>query len=148
MATNKDNNTPVLPTPQLMAHVKNLLQHLDDDGARFVLWDKEEGQPIELSEELFDLLRRLLIDLSQNRAVSILPHATELTTVQAAEYLQVSRPHLIKLIDAGAIECRMVGTHRRIKLSDLIDYRAQLAKDSEEARERLTKEAETLGWGY
>lgn len=148
MTSPRATDAPVLPTPELRAHALDLLQHLDDGGARFVLWDKEAGAPIELNEDLFELLRRVLIDLTQNRAVQILPLSTELTTVQAAEFLQVSRPHLIKLIERAELECRMVGTHRRIKLQDLIEYRAKLAKDSKAAREELTKKAEELGWGY
>jgi excisionase family DNA binding protein len=148
MARPRHEDAPVLPTPKLMAHAKELLRHLDEDSARFVLWDKDCGPPIELSEEIFDLLRHILIDLSQNRAVQILPHNMELTTVQAAEFLQVSRPYLIKLIDEKKIPCRMVGTHRRIRLIDLIEYRDEAARASKTAREEITKEAEKYGWGY
>ena len=142
------DTAPVLPTPQLMSHARELLQHLDDDGARFVLWDKQAAKPLELSEELFELLRNILIDLSQNRAVQVLPLNLELTTVQAAEFLQVSRPHVIKLIEAKALPCRMVGTHRRLRLSDLIEFREKMAADSQAAREEITRDAEKLGWGY
>ena len=142
------DTTPVLPSPRLMSHARELLQHLDDDGARFVLWDKQADQPIELREELFELLRHILIDLSQNRAVQVLPLNLELTTVQAAEFLQVSRPHVIKLIEEKKLTCRMVGTHRRLRLSDLIDYRVKMAADSQSAREEITQDAEKLSWGY
>ena len=148
MARLRDEDAPVLPTPGLMAHAKELLQHLDVGGARFVLWDKEANTQIELNEELFDLLRHILIDLSQNHAIQILPHDMELTTVQAAEFLQVSRPYLIKLIEEGQLTCRMVGTHRRIKLIDLINYRNAVAKESQAAREEMTRAAEKYGWGY
>ncbi|MCH9808233.1 MAG: helix-turn-helix domain-containing protein [Alphaproteobacteria bacterium] len=148
MPNPRDATAPVLPSNRLRAHARDLLQHLDDRGARFVLWDKEANHQIELSEELFEVLRRALIDLSQNRAIQVLPLTMELTTVQAAEFLQVSRPHLIKLIDQGELECRMVGTHRRIKLQDLIDYRGKVTADSKAAREELTKMAEGLRWGY
>ena len=90
---------------------------------------KQYKEVKELDEDLFELLRRILIDLSQNRAVQVLPTAMELTTVQAAEFLRVSRPYLIKLIDQNEIDYRMVGTHRRIKLEDLIDYSAKQARD-------------------
>ena len=150
MSRTHDENGPVLPTPQLQAHARELLQHLDDDhgGARFVLWDKSANHQIELREEVFDLLRTILIDLAQNRAVQILPHNMELTTVQASEFLRVSRPHLIKLIDQKKIPCRMVGTHRRVRLDDLMKYRSIVDQDSRAAREEITKEAEKLGWGY
>ncbi len=140
---------PVLPTPDLVAHAQELLQHLHGgQGARFVLRDLQADYQMILSEQLYDLLRQVLIDLSQNRAVQVLPHAMELTTVQAAEFLQVSRPHLIKLIEDGKIPCRKVGTHRRIRLNDLINYRHGVDAESRMAREEMTREAEKLGWGY
>ena len=145
----RSQDSPVLPTPELTAHAKLLLHQLDDDGARFVLWDRGgTAKPMELSEELFDILRRILIDLSQNRAVQVVPHDTELTTVQAAEFLQVSRPFVIKLIEQGKLPCRLVGTHRRIKFADLVSYQAAMAEQSKTAREEMTRDAERLGWGY
>ena len=140
------DNRPILPTPNLMAHAKELLQHFDD-GERFVLWDRHNKE-IPLGEEIFDLLRSILIDLSQNRAIQILPHDMELTTVQAAEFLQVSRPHLVKIIKDGLLPCRMVGTHRRVKLVDLMKYRDDMAAAGKVAREEITKDAETSNWGY
>ena len=68
--------------------------------------------------------------------------------MQAAEFLQVSRPHVIKLIEEKKLTCRMVGTHRRLRLSDLIDYRVKMAADSQSAREEITQDAERLSWGY
>jgi excisionase family DNA binding protein len=140
------DDQPVLPTPERVAHAKDLLNHLDDQH-RFVLLDRENHE-IPLDEEIFDLLRRILIDLSQNRAIQVLPHDMELTTIQAAEFLQVSRPHLVKLIGAGKLHYRLVGTHRRIKLNDLMDYQRAAAAASNVAREAMTQEAEANGWGY
>ena len=137
---------PVLPTPERMAHAKDLLSHLDGQH-RFVLLDRENHE-IKLDEDIFDLLRCILIDLSQNRAVQILPHDMELTTIQAADFLQVSRPHLVKLIKAGDLSCRLVGTHRRIKLNELIAYRAKADAAGRAARAQITQEAEEHGWGY
>lgn len=139
-------DAPVLPDSRLRAHAATLLQHLDGDGARFVLWDKKADYQIELEVPVYELLRRLLIDLSQNRAVQILPTGLELTTVQAAEFLQVSRPYLIKLIQNGELDCRMVGTHRRLELSKLIEYRDRMRANSKEAVDQMARDAQTLGW--
>jgi excisionase family DNA binding protein len=140
------DDQPVLPTPERVAHAKDLLNHLDDQH-RFVLVDRENHE-IPLDEEIFDLLRRILIDLSQNRAIQVLPHDMELTTIQAAEFLQVSRPHLVKLIKAGQLTCRLVGTHRRIKLDALMAYQREVDAASAAARETITQDAEANGWGY
>jgi excisionase family DNA binding protein len=144
----RDDLSPTLPSPELAAHARALLNSLDSHDARFVLWDRTADHQIELNEELYELLRNILIDLAQNRAIQVLPHDMELTTVQAADFLHVSRPHVIKLIDEGKLPCRLVGTHRRLKLKDLIDYGTRQATDGRRAREEMTKEAEQLGWGY
>ncbi len=143
------DHPPLVPNDALRTHAGELLRHLEGEaGARFVLRDNETNEEIELSEALYDLLRHVLVDLSQNRAVQILPRDVELTTVQAAEFLQVSRPFVIKLIDEGELPCRRVGSHRRIRLADLMAYRRRLAAESKRLRESMTKEAEKLGWGY
>lgn len=144
----RSEDEPVLPTPNLRAHASQILRHLEGTAARFVLKDKNTDYEIELSEELYELLREILTDLSQNRAVQILPRDMELSTVHAAEFLRVSRPFVIKLIEQGKLACRLVGTHRRIKLTELIRYRESVAQESQAAREEITKSAEKHGWGY
>ena len=148
MSDRKSHNEPVLPTSELRRHAFDLLQALEDEQARFVLMDRNSEHEIELNEELYDILRLVLIDLTQNKAVTIYRNDLELTSVQAAEFLQVSRPYLINLIQNKQIPCRMVGTHRRIKLEDLIEYRQRTDAEEMRDREELTKMAEDLGLGY
>lgn len=148
MSNRRDSNELLLPSSELKEHVDNILNHLDGGQAQFVLEDRNADYRIELNEDIYNLLRCVLIDLSQNRAVQILPRDMIFTTVQAAEFLQVSRPHLVKLIDEGIIAHQMVGTHRRVKLEDLIKYKRDSEKRGKKAREDLTKLAEELGLGY
>jgi excisionase family DNA binding protein len=70
------------------------------------------------------LILRLLISMSERTPVSIIPHEAELTTQQAADYLNVSRPYLAGLTDKGEIPHHTVGRHRRIKFADLIAFEA------------------------
>lgn len=145
-AIKRDYDKPVVPDSRLREYAAELLRHMDGDSARFVLWDKASDYQIELQEEVYELLRRLLIDLAQNRAVQILPTGLELTTVQAAEFLQVSRPFLIQLIDKGELACRMVGTHRRLELGQLIAYRDKMRATTKAATDEMAREAQALGW--
>lgn len=143
--TVRDYNRPVLPTPAAVAFADALVHQLKDDGPRFVLLDRENGHTIEIDETVYDLLRQLLINLAQNRPVSIIPIDHELTSYQAADLLNVSRGYVLKLLEQNAIPHRMVGTHRRIRLEDLLAYKDKVRSDSDKAMEELTHVSQELG---
>ena len=94
------------------------------------------------------LLQRILGELSQGRAVSIIPVGAELTTQQAAELLNVSRPHLVSLLKAGALPYRRVGSHRRVLFEDLMKYKRAEEANRLKVLEDMAKQAQELGLGY
>ena len=83
--------------------------------------------------------------MKAGNGVSVIPLHAELTTVEAAELLNVSRPFLIKQLDRGALAHHMVGTHRRLRLVDVLAYRDQVDATANEALDAMTAEAEELG---
>lgn len=87
-----------------------------------------EGKPasIALSPMMSDLLMGLLRQLSMGNAVTLVPISQQLTTQQAADILNISRPSLIKLIDNGALTCELVGRHRRLMAEDVFAYKAEM----------------------
>ncbi|MCL2118681.1 MAG: helix-turn-helix domain-containing protein [Planctomycetaceae bacterium] len=94
------------------------------------------------------LLAEMLSVMAEGQAVTVVPVQTELTTQQAAEVLGVSRPFLIKLLDGGEIPHRLVGTHRRVLLNDVLEYRRQTDRNRETTLEKLAAEAQKLNLGY
>jgi excisionase family DNA binding protein len=69
------------------------------------------------------MLAQILAMLAEGQGVQIMPDTAELTTQQAAELLNVSRPYLIKLLEADEIPFHMVGTHRRVRFEDLREFK-------------------------
>ena len=104
-----------------------------------------EGQEIPLPEPLYRVLEQVIPLLAADMAVSIVPVEHLLTTQEAADLLNVSRPHLIKLLEKGAISFEKVGTHRRIRFDDLIEYKNERDKDRKRSLKRLTQLAQEAG---
>jgi excisionase family DNA binding protein len=103
------------------------------------------GERIPLPDSLYRLLRMVMEHLERGESVSIVHAAEELTTQQAANLLNVSRPYLIRLADRGDIPCHRVGTHRRISREDVEKYRAQRDSRRRANLRAMTREAEEQG---
>ena len=96
-----------------LAH-QNLPLRVSENGAEV---------KIDLPPSLGHLLLDLLTHVAKGEMVTFVPYGAELTTQQAADILNVSRPFLVKLLNSGDIGHHKVGAHRRISVSDLLEYK-------------------------
>jgi excisionase family DNA binding protein len=105
----------------------------------------ESEASVELPASLFKTLIKVLAQIGNGNTVAVIPIQAELTTQQAADLLNVSRPHLIKLLEQEAIQHHMVGTHRRVRAKDLLNYKAKTDQQREAALGRIAEIDEKLG---
>lgn len=109
----------------------------------------DDGQVLTLPKAATRLLSHLLTEMSHGNAVTLIPVHAELTTQEAADYLNVSRPYLVNLLEESKeIDYRKVGTHRRIKFSDLREFKHKKDRERNVALDELAKEAQDLNMGY
>jgi len=109
------------PPPPISDHDRELLEKLNDviNGEERPVLLGREGAHIQFPEQLFHVLTKAVRMMSSGQAVVLLSENEEFTTQAAANHLGMSRPHLVKLLEAGEIDFHHVGTHRRIYLKDL-----------------------------
>jgi excisionase family DNA binding protein len=106
---------------------------------------KLDGHDLILPRQALALLRDILSEMAQGNAVTIVPTHAELTTQEAANILNVSRPYLVKLLETGEIAHHKINKHRRIRFEDLMAYKQEQAKKSSKALDDLAKQAQQLG---
>ena len=110
--------------------------------------ESDQIEPIELPGAAVALLLDVLEAMAAGRGITIIPQNAELTTAQAAEFLNVSRPFLIKLLEQEKIPHRKVGRHRRVLVEDVVNYKAAIDAERETVLDRLAAEAQEQGMGY
>jgi excisionase family DNA binding protein len=110
--------------------------------------DAEQEQPLELPAGAVSLLMDILEAMAAGQGISLIPENAELTTVQAADVLNVSRPYLIKLLEDNAIPHRKVGKHRRIRMEDVMAYKMRIDREREAVLDQLATEAQQTDMGY
>ncbi len=127
---------------QALKDVERLINAAPLRSAQLVGPDNER---VSIPTSLYEALRRIIPLLVRGDAVSLVPVHQEVTTQQAADLLNVSRPHLITLLDRKQIPFTKVGTHRRIRFVDLMRYKLRRDAERRQAINEMTALAEEFG---
>jgi excisionase family DNA binding protein len=104
-----------------------------------------DGHNIEIPSDLVEALLLIVHQLQTGNGVSIAALRAEVTTAEAADLLNVSRPFVIKLLESGAMPFRKVGTHRRVRLIDVLEYRDRQDAVANAALNDMVRQAERHG---
>ena len=135
MVVARPHETTVSPVPEQAEQIATLISFMEAHDARrggapepsFFLSGAGEGDRVELSEQLYTVLKQAADALSHGQSVSISARDEELTTQQAAEILGISRPTVVQLIESGELPAHVPGTvKRRLYLSDVLAYRDEI----------------------
>jgi excisionase family DNA binding protein len=121
------------------------LQKLMQREGRASLVGKGGESALDLPDVVYSLLLRILQGMQEGKAISIVPFMQDLTTQEAANFLGVSRPFFVKLLETDKLHYHMTGTHRRVYLKDLMDYRQHRDQNKIDAINRIAQFEEDAG---
>lgn len=143
-----------LPNEKEVAAVAELLRQLapllstNTEPLRMRLHsDTEDSQVVEVPAFALRLFVEILCEFALGNAVKVVPIHAELTSQEGADLLKMSRPHLVRLLDEGVIPHTKRGSHRRVRLVDLVAYEKHRIAASLEAIEALAAQSQELGLG-
>jgi excisionase family DNA binding protein len=105
------------------------------------------GKEVALPESVFCVLERVVAVMARGDSVTVVPVGREVTTQQAANLLNVSRQYLVRLLDEGRIPFRKTGKHRRLRIEDVLSFKAKRDADRRTGLRELSRMTQELG-GY
>jgi len=145
-----------IPSPEAVQEAQAALRQLSSlteagTATESVRVQAEGGtgkKSVTVPRQAFELFLEILGQMANGNAVTILPLHAELTTQQAADLLNVSRPYFVQLLEENALPYRRVGTHRRVLASDVLAYKRRDEAQRREILAELAAEAQKHGLGY
>jgi excisionase family DNA binding protein len=142
-----------LPTQPEMEEAKissrMLSKYADADRVQMSLRGSNgQTEDIVLPGQVLQLLLDILSEMAKGNAISLVPIHHELSTQDAANLLNVSRPHLVSLLEKNELPFRKVGAHRRVLAKDLLEYKGKMDEKRKATLDELAALSQTLGMGY
>jgi excisionase family DNA binding protein len=142
--TDKDATVAKIGSQILVSY----LQKNSADTTFRLISNGTEGEIVTIPTAALSLLVEILIQMADGNTVSIIPVKKELTTQEAADILQVSRPYLVQLLESGEIPYRKVGTRRRVLTQDVINYKNRIDAARSQNLADLSAQAQELNMRY
>ncbi|MEJ0031551.1 MAG: excisionase family DNA-binding protein [Bacteroidota bacterium] len=124
---------------------KSIMQLLKRHSSVALTIDRKQ---VKLPKGLVKLLTQIFSMIADNKSVAVLAAEMEVTTQDAADILNFSRPYVVRLLEEGKIPFRKVGKHRRMRLADVLAYDKKVRRQMEKGLKLLTQQAQDLKWGY
>ncbi|MGH9110988.1 MAG: helix-turn-helix domain-containing protein [Acidimicrobiales bacterium] len=143
-AGNGDREDDLVFPPEDLDQLLDLARFVDQHTEPGLLLGPD-GEQVPLPDEVYRVLRHVVEVMRQGKATLIAPQGMLLTTQEAAEFLGISRPTLVKLLEDGAIPFEKPNRHRRVRLQDLVDFQARQRSERRAILDELTREASELG---
>ena len=140
MSTRQNRLDPSMIDPH---ELEDLVRFLSATGSPALV--DEHGERLELPKPVFQQLLRVLKMMKEGRAIVMLPEEETFTTQAAANYLGVSRQHLVDLLEAEEIPFHRVGTHRRVYFKDLLAYERRRDTSRRQTLDKLMKQVDDAG---
>ena len=131
------------PAEEALLRLNSVLE-AEDSPAPVDIFVQGTEQTIAIPREIAETLQKVLAIEAAGKSVRVVPEESEFTTQQAADFLNVSRPHVVKLIDEGSLPGYKVGAHRRVSLADLQKYKSERDASQRRAVAELTALSEDL----
>ena len=148
LAPHDQRHEPLTATDEEALAAREALAKLKSvaaEGTEIGLRVARKPDVVPLPARAVALIVDVLTAMADRKPVSVVPHEAELTTKQAADFLNVSRPYLVGLLDNGEIKHRVVGTHRRVLVADLMAYKQKSDEARRAAIARMVAEFQKLG---
>jgi excisionase family DNA binding protein len=136
---------PVIASDTDAPSLRVLDRMLCEGGAGAAQLVAADGTAVRLPEAVHRAVRQVVHELAAGHAVTIAPVHAEVSTQQAADLLNVSRPFVVQLLESGTIPFHRVGSHRRVRLADVLDYRRKRSQGRRAALQEMALEAQEMG---
>ena len=130
--------------------MKKVAQNLLGNKFKINIEKLEEKETINIPVDFLNFVEQIMGEVAKGNSVTLIPNSREISTTEASEILEVSRQHLVELLESGelSIPFRRVGKHRRLRAEDVINYKNKIDEQRLKTLEELAKQAQQLKLGY